>query len=85
MILETSFVFSTVTSVTEEDIFKYAGLIGDHNSVDLDAEYAKITISGKRITQGLHSAAFFTTPIATRLPGLDGVYIPGYTFSMNFK
>jgi len=61
--------------ITEKDIIAFAELIDDSNPVHLDAEYAKTTMFGERIAHGMHSASFFTTLIATRLPGIAGVYV----------
>jgi len=62
-------------TITESDVFTFAGLIDDNNPVHLDAEYAKTTMFGERIAHGMHSASFFTTLIATRLPGIEGIYV----------
>jgi 3-hydroxybutyryl-CoA dehydratase len=61
--------------ISEKDIIAFAELIDDSNPVHLDAEYAKTTMFGERIAHGMHSASFFTTLIATRLPGIEGVYV----------
>jgi 3-hydroxybutyryl-CoA dehydratase len=61
-------------TITEKDIYTFAGLIDDSNPVHLDAEYAKTTMFGERIAHGMHSASFFTTLIATKLPGIEGIY-----------
>jgi 3-hydroxybutyryl-CoA dehydratase len=62
-------------TITENDIITFARLIDDNNPVHLDAEYAKTTMFGERIAHGMHSASFFTTLIATRLPGIEGIYV----------
>ena len=62
-------------TITEKDVIAFAGLIDDSNPVHLDAEYAKTTMFGERIAHGMHSASFFTTLIATRLPGIEGIYV----------
>jgi 3-hydroxybutyryl-CoA dehydratase len=62
-------------TITESDVIAFAGLIDDNNPVHLDAEYAKTTMFGERIAHGMHSASFFTTLIATRLPGIEGIYV----------
>ncbi len=62
-------------TITEKDVFTFASLIDDDNPVHLDAEYAKTTMFGERIAHGMHSASFFTTLIATRLPGIEGIYV----------
>jgi 3-hydroxybutyryl-CoA dehydratase len=66
---------SRARTITEEDIIAFARLIDDSNPVHLDAEYAKTTMFGERIAHGMHTASFFTTLIATRLPGIEGIYV----------
>ena len=66
---------SRAITISEEDIFAFARQIDDNNPVHLDAEYAKTTIFGERIAHGMHTASFFTTLIATRLPGIEGIYV----------
>ncbi len=66
---------SQTRTITEEDVWAFARLIGDSNPVHLDAEYAKTTMFGGRIAHGMHTAAFFTPLIATKLPGIEGVYV----------
>ena len=60
-------------TITEADVHKFASVIDDSNPVHLDPEYAKTTMFGERIAHGMHTASFFTTLIATRLPGVLGV------------
>ena len=66
--------------INGEDIAVFAKLIGDPNPAHLDEEYAKNTRFGTRIAHGMHTAALFSTLIATRLPGINGVYV-----SQDFK
>ncbi len=40
-------------TVTESDIFGFAGLTGDFNQIHTDAEYSKTTPFGQRIAHGL--------------------------------
>ena len=66
---------SQTKTITEDDIFAFARLIDDHNPLHLDAEYAKTTMFGERIAHGMHTASFFTTLIAMRLSGIEGIYV----------
>ena len=66
---------SRIKTITEKDVLDYAALIDDENPIHLDEEYAKTTQFGSRIAHGLHTASFITTLIATRLPGIEGVYV----------
>ena len=62
-------------TITATDVHAFAALIDDNNPVHLDPEYAKTTMFGGPIAHGMHTASFFTTLIATRLPGILGVYV----------
>ena len=66
---------SIAKKITMQDVQRFASIIDDNNPVHLDPEYAKTTMFGGPIAHGMHSAAFFTTLIANRLPGIKGVYV----------
>jgi acyl dehydratase len=46
-------VVSQARTITETDIYLFAGLTGDYNPLHTDAEYAKGTAFGQRIAHGL--------------------------------
>ena len=48
-------------TITESDVYTYAGIIGDINPVHVNAEYAKTTRFGERIAHGMLTASFFST------------------------
>jgi 3-hydroxybutyryl-CoA dehydratase len=62
-------------TLTERDIFMFAGACGDRNPVHLDEEYAKRTPFGGRIAHGMLSAAVISAALAGRLPGPGSIYI----------
>jgi 3-hydroxybutyryl-CoA dehydratase len=62
-------------TLTERDIFLFAGACGDRNPVHLDEEYAKRTPFGGRIAHGMLSAAVISAAIAGRMPGPGSIYI----------
>src|SRR6266850_5331651 len=67
---------ATVTkTVTDNDIRAFADLLGDHNSVHVDDEFAKKTRFGRRIAHGLLSASLISTAIGTQLPGNGAIYL----------
>lgn len=61
--------------ITGEAVAAFAAIIGDPNPAHLDEDYAKTTMFGGRIAHGMHTAALFSTLIATRIPGINGVYV----------
>ena len=44
---------SSARTITETDIVRFAGLSGDYNQIHCDAEFAKSTPFGQRISHGL--------------------------------
>lgn len=51
--VEGSEAMSPARTVTESDIYAFAGLTGDYNPIHTDAEFAKGTQFGQRIAHGL--------------------------------
>ncbi|MFC0397495.1 MaoC family dehydratase [Paraburkholderia rhizosphaerae] len=62
-------------TITERDVFLFAGASGDRNPVHLDEEYAKRTPFGGRIAHGMLSASVISAAIAARLPGPGSIYL----------
>lgn len=66
---------SVTKTITESDVYTYAGLIGDINPVHVNAEYAKTTRFGERIAHGMLVGSFFSTIVGMLLPGADAIYL----------
>jgi len=62
-------------TVSESDVYLFAGITGDLNPAHVDEEYAKGTFFKQRIAHGLLSAGFISAVIAAKLPGPGSVYI----------
>jgi len=62
-------------TVTEYDIYTFAGVTGDFNPLHIDAEYAKTTIFKERIAHGMLGAGFISAVIGTALPGANSIYM----------
>jgi 3-hydroxybutyryl-CoA dehydratase len=62
-------------TVSETDIYLYAGVSGDFNPAHINEEYAKDTFFKTRIAHGMLSASFISTVIGTRLPGPGTIYL----------
>jgi 3-hydroxybutyryl-CoA dehydratase len=69
-------------TVTEADVVKFAEISGDHNPVHLDEAYARQTRFKGRIVHGMLSASFFSTAIASQLPGPGTIYL---TQNLSFR
>lgn len=67
-------------TVTETDIYLYAGVTGDFNPAHIDEEYARGTFFKTRIAHGMLSAGFISAVMANRLPGPGCIYL-GQTLS----
>lgn len=68
-------------TVTEADVVVYAGLIGDRGPLHLDAEFAKRTPFGERLSYGMLGAGYIGATLA-QLLGIASAYI-GQT--LNFR
>jgi acyl dehydratase len=64
---------SFTKTISETDVYLYAGISGDFNPVHVDEEYAKTTIFGKRIAHGGLPAALLAPVLGMKLPGLGTV------------
>ena len=62
-------------TVTEYDVYSFAGLTGDFNPVHVDVEFAKGTQFKERIAHGMLSAGFISAVLGTALPGCNTIYL----------
>ncbi|HCT64978.1 MAG TPA: enoyl-CoA hydratase [Lachnospiraceae bacterium] len=62
-------------TISESDVYTFAGLTGDINPVHLNSEYAKTTRFGERIAHGMLTASFFSTIVGMLIPGVDAIYL----------
>lgn len=62
-------------TVSETDVYLFAGITGDFNPAHVDEEYAKKTYFGTRIAHGLLPAGFISAVLGTRLPGPGSIYL----------
>ena len=62
-------------TVSESDIYLFAGITGDFNPAHMNESYAKKTFFKTRIAHGMLSAGFISTVIGTKLPGTGSIYI----------
>ena len=69
-------------TITDKDVEAFADIVGDHNPVHLDEEYAKNTIFGRKIVHGMFGASLISATIGTKLPGNGTIYL---NQSLSFK
>ena len=62
-------------TVSESDVYLFAGVTGDLNPAHVNEDYAKDTFFKTRIAHGMLSASFISTVIGTMLPGPGTVYM----------
>ncbi len=62
-------------TMSESDVYLFAGITGDFNPAHVDEEYARSTFFGGRIVHGILTAGFISTVIAGQLPGPGTIYV----------
>lgn len=62
-------------TVSESDIYQFAGITGDFNPMHIDVEYAKKTFFKDRIAHGMLTASFISTVLGMKLPGPNTIYL----------
>lgn len=62
-------------TVSETDIYLYAGITGDFNPAHVNEDYAKNTFFKTRIAHGMLTAGFISAIIANQLPGPGTIYL----------
>ena len=62
-------------TISETDIYLFAGISGDFNPAHVNEAYARKTFFKTRIAHGMLSASFISTVLASKLPGPGAIYI----------
>ncbi len=62
-------------TVSEADVYNFAGVTGDFNPAHINEEYAKKTFFKTRIAHGMLSAGFISAVMGTKLPGPGTIYL----------
>jgi 3-hydroxybutyryl-CoA dehydratase len=62
-------------TMTETDVYQFAGISGDINPAHLNEEYAKNTFFKTRIAHGLLSAGLISCVLGTIMPGHGTIWI----------
>jgi len=62
-------------TISETDIYLYAGITGDFNPLHINEEYSKKTIFKKRIAHGMLIAGLMSGVLANQLPGPGSIYL----------
>lgn len=64
---------SFTKTITETDVYLFAGISGDFNPMHVDEEYAKTTEFGTRIAHGGLASSLLANVLGMKLPGLGTV------------
>ncbi|MBU0516108.1 MAG: MaoC family dehydratase [Proteobacteria bacterium] len=62
-------------TVSESDVYLYAGVTGDFNPAHINEPYAAGTFFKGRIAHGMLAAGFISTILGTTLPGPGTIYL----------
>lgn len=62
-------------TISESDVYLYAGVTGDFNPAHIDEVYARQTFFKTRIAHGMLVAGFISAIFGTKLPGPGTVFI----------
>ncbi|MBM3302142.1 MAG: MaoC family dehydratase [Deltaproteobacteria bacterium] len=62
-------------TISESDVYLYAGVTGDVNPAHIDEEYAKKTFFKTRIAHGMLLGGLISAVLGSRLPGPGTIYI----------
>jgi len=73
---------SFTKTVSETDVYQFAGISGDFNPAHINEVYARETAFKTRIAHGILSAGFISAVLGNQLPGPGTVYIQQ---TLNFR
>ncbi len=66
---------SVSKTISEADVYLFAGITGDFNPAHVNEKYASETRFGGRIAHGILSAGLISAVIGMQLPGPGTVYV----------
>lgn len=66
---------STAKTISESDVYLFAGITGDHNPAHVNETVASQTPFGGRIAHGILSAGLISAVLAMKLPGPGTIYL----------
>lgn len=69
-------------TISESDVYSYAGIVGDFNSIHINEVEAQKSIFGERIAHGFLSGGMISTVIGVYMPGPGTIY---KSQTMNFR
>lgn len=64
---------SASKTISEYDVYSFAGVTGDFNPIHVNAEFAKNSIFKERIAHGIISVGLISAVLGTQLPGINTI------------
>lgn len=62
-------------TISESDVYLFAGITGDNNPAHINEVYARESIFKGRIVHGMLTASLISTVLGTKLPGPGTIYL----------
>ena len=62
-------------TITEYDIYAFAGVTGDFNSVHINEEKARKSIFGHRVAHGMLTGGLISAVLGNKMPGEGTIYL----------
>lgn len=62
-------------TISESDVYGFAGLVGDFNEAHLNKVKAEKSVFGTRIAHGMLVGSLISTVLGTKLPGSGTIYL----------
>lgn len=62
-------------TLTQSDVYMYAGISGDFNPVHVNSVEAETSIFGRQVVHGMLTASLISTVIGTVMPGNGSIYL----------
>lgn len=62
-------------TISESDVYGFAGIVGDFNPAHVNAVEAKKGIFGRRVAHGMLTGSLISTVLGTKLPGPGTIYL----------
>jgi len=66
---------SFAKTITESDVYMFAGISGDLNPAHINEEYAKTTMFKTRIAHGMLCSGLISSVLGMQLPGPGTIYL----------
>ena len=62
-------------TISESDVYMFAGITGDFNPINVNSEYAKNSIFSNRIVHGMLTSSLISTILGTKMPGEGTIFL----------